>query len=490
MTTFFNKVRGEGSQQEPEPVNLAQQIKDNNKQQHKVTKKTRQQIVDAIKVPEVVSDKPIVSNSQVNIMDSIESAYYGYAEAINDTHLEWFGNQSFIGYQSCAILSQHPLITIACNDPVDDALRKGWVLNKNDTEELKTLQLKKLNKLDKTMQIGKKLHDFARFGRCYGVRVAIFLVDNADPEYYELPFNPDAVTKNSYKGIIMPDPQWCIPLVTQKSLDPNSERFYKATYWQVGNMRYHWSHCVEYLHVDVPQILKPMYLYGGISLCQEIYQAVYNACISSNELPQLMQTVRQQVLHLDLDAVLANQALFEERMAAIVQYQNNYGIRMLDMPETLEYMQTSLSGMDNLSLFLYKLVASIARMPVAKFLKTDLSGGLSGKGAGEEAIYHETLQSIQAKMQPFLDRHYLLSSLSMFGKDLEIDAKFNQLDAMTTTEALAAEQAKQSIDAGYIASGVFDAAQVQKRVLADDESIYNGLGIVGVPKSVATSSNN
>jgi len=276
------------------------------------------------------------------------------------------------------------------------------------------------------------------------VRVAVFLVDSDDPEYYQLPFNIDGVKPGSYKGILMNDPYYCIPIVDRKSFDPNSPEFYEPEFWQIGDKKYHKSHCVIFIHSDVPQILKPTYIYGGIPLTQQLFEAVYNAEITASEVPQLVQTMRQKVLHVDLQQAIANQYEFDSRLAALSEFENNYGTRFIDTEEKLEYFQTTLADLDDLVAGRYRIVASVAQMPVAKLMKTDLTGGLV-KGGGEEAIYHETLESLHTKMQPLLNRHYQLLSKSAFGADMKITPVFNKLDAMTEQELVACQKPKRKL---------------------------------------------
>jgi phage-related protein (TIGR01555 family) len=408
--------------------------------------------------------------SKVTVQD--DAGYGRQGESISDTQLSYFGAKGFIGYQTCAILSQHWLIDAACTIPMDDAIRKGWTLTVTNAE-IEPDKKQRLDEFDERIKFTQRMQEFGKFGRVYGIRVAVFLVENADADFYQLPFNWDSVKPGSYKGILMNDPYYCIPILDGESLDMNSLMFYEPTYWLIGGVKYHHTHCEVFIHSDVPQILKPTYLYGGVSLTQQIFDAVYNAEISANEIPQLLQTMRQEVLHTDISQVVLNQGEIIQSLETITALKNNYGTRLIGTDDNLEQMTTSLNGLDELVAGRYKIVAAVAQMPVAKLMKTDLTGGLV-KGGGEESIYHETLEVIQVKLMRFLRRHYRLAELSLFGTSTGLTATFEKPDAMTQNEKLEAEKIKTDIDEANVAMGAISGDDVRARHNLDKESIYFG----------------
>lgn len=415
--------------------------------------------------------KPVKGATQDFFDQSISTGNY-YGSAVSNTNIQWFGSKSFPGYQSLAIMAQHWLIDKACGIPCEDAIRKGWEITKNDGQPLANID--DIRQADKKFKIRDKLSSFAKMGRVYGIRVAVFVVDNPDPDYYTSPFNIDSVKPGTYKGIIANDPYYVIPDVTTNTQNPNSPMFYEPEYWVIAGKKYHHTHCVVFRHADVPQILKPSYIYGGISLTQQIFEAVYNAEISANEVPMLIQSMRMNVLKTDLSQALMNPDLLADRLGALTDIANNYGFKLIGLEDDFNQLITSMTGLDELVLGRYKLVASVAEMPVAKLLKTDLTGGLV-KGGGEEAIYHETLESLQCKMLPFLDKHYRLLLKSEFGLNENVDIVFNKLDAMTEKELAEVNEIKMRTYASGITSGALDGQDVRTILIEDAESGFNGL---------------
>lgn len=440
----------------------------------------RQEIIDSI-TEKNFTKPPLKIGGVMDFSPDSLLSVSGYGQSISNQHLNWFGNHGFIGYQTCAILTQHWLIDLACTVPVEDAIRKGWNITKNDGEELDQKILTKIKAIDKKMDIVSKLKDFGIFGRKYGIRVAVFNVESNQKDLYEHPFNIDGVKKGSYKGIVMNDPYYCIPLLEGSAMNPSSPDFYEPTYWMIGGKKYHKSHCIIFRHSEVPQILKPSYIYGGVSLTQQIFEAVYNAEVTATEIPQLIQNMRLYVMHMDLGQALLNPDLMNEKLGQLSEVRNNYGVQAIGEEESLEQIQTTLTGLDELCAGRYKLVASVAQMPVCKIMKTDLTGGLV-KGGGEESIYHETLESLQVKLHPFLDRHYQLLCKSAFGEDHELDIVWNKLDAMTEKEAADVQFTKSQTALAYVNAGAIDGEDIRNTLIADEESGYNGLDANDLPE--------
>ena len=230
---------------------------------------------------------------------------------IPDALMFWYSAQSFIGYNACSILSQHWLIDKACTVPAREAVRKGWEITVNDGNEVDPDIIAELRKLEKKYKVVSNLVEFVKFGRVFGVRIAMFKVESTDPDYYTKPFNIDGITPGSYKGISQIDPYWVAPeLDSQAAGDPSAINFYEPTYWVISGLRVHKSHLIIMRSSEVPDLLKPTYFYGGLSIPQKIYERVYGAERTANEAPNLTMSKRTNTLKVDMTAALADQVSF------------------------------------------------------------------------------------------------------------------------------------------------------------------------------------
>ena len=52
--------------------------------------------------------------------------------------------------------------------------------------------------------------------------------------------------------------------------NPTSPEFYEPTWWRIGGQRVHCSHLIVFRNGQVPDILKPSYMFGGGPVPQRI----------------------------------------------------------------------------------------------------------------------------------------------------------------------------------------------------------------------------
>lgn len=423
-----------------------------------------------------------MDQAAMDSIDGLKAQFTLGQQGMNSLLMSWYISQGFIGYQSCALIAQHWLVDKACSQPGRDAVRNGYEITINDGEEASPELLDYIRNADKRFGLNRHMEEFSKFNRVFGIRIALFQVDSTDPEYYEKPFNPDGVTPGSYKGISQVDPYWITPELDMRAVaHPESRHFYEPTWWRVSGKRYHRSHLVVVRGADVGDILKPSYLYGGVSLTQQIYERVYAAERTANEAPQLAETKRLTTLKVDTAAALGNQQEFEQNLQQWVFYRNNYGIKVIGGDEEVQQFDTSLADLDDVIMTQYQLVAAVARVPATKLLGTTPKG-FNATGEAEEASYHEELESIQThELQPLLERHHLLlvrsEILPKFGATPSITVKWNPLDSPTALELAQTNLAKAQADQALQAAGAIDGTDIRNRLISDLESGYNGLGV-------------
>lgn len=404
------------------------------------------------------------------------------AATVGDALFSWYGSQRFIGFQLAAVIAQHWLVDKACSMPARDAIRQGFIVGL-EGKETDAAELAAINKANRRLKLNYHMQQFIRMGRVFGIRIAIFKVESTDPKYYERPFNPDAVTPGSYKGIVQVDPYWCTPELNLAAVsDPSSEEFYEPTWWRINNKRYHKSHLAIFRTSTPADILKPSYLYGGVSVPQRIMERVYAAERTANEGPQLAMTKRLTVWATDIGELLSNQTKFLEHMANFTAFRDNYGTKIIDGTDKMETHDTALTDLDETIMTQYQLVAAAAQVPATKLLGTTPKG-FNATGEYEEASYHEELETIQENdLTPFVERHLELVTRSeiepKFGAapgTLHATVEWNPLDSPTGKERAETNKLKAERDEALIRAGAIDGEDVRNRIRADRESDYFGI---------------
>jgi len=417
-----------------------------------------------------------------NFENSVKAVFTMNQVGIPEVQANWYGSQGFIGYQLCALMAQHWLINKACLIPARDAIRKGYKFTVNDGSDVGPEVLDAINRANKRYRLNRSLVEYVKMGRVFGIRIALFLIDSTDPDFYVKPFNADAITAGSYRGISQIDPYWCVPELTSVSAsNPASIDFYEPTYWIINNKRYHKSHLVIMRGPEVGDILKPSYLYGGLSVPQMIYERVYAAERTANEAPQLALTKRAMVFYTDAAKALGNQGLFEQRLATWAAYRDNFGVKVADKEaDQIEQHDTSLSELDAVIMTQYQIVAAAANVPATKLLGTTPKG-FNSTGEFESDSYHEELESIQVNdMEPLIDRHMVCLIRSdiapRFGiAPFAVECAFEPLDSLSSEAAATVNKLKAETDQLYVQMGALDGSEVRARISADEASGHNGL---------------
>lgn len=399
----------------------------------------------------------------------------------------WYASQGFIGYQMCVVLAQHWLIIKACGMPGEDATRNGYQVTINDGREVDEKVIDQIKEYDEKYRVDENLKEFSSMLRIFGVRHALFHVDSKDPEYYEKTFNPDSVTPGSYKGISQIDPYWMAPLVMDEGINnPASIDYYEPEFWIVAGKKIHRTHFIIVRYCQVPDILKPTYMFGGVPLTQQIYERVYCAERSANEGPQLLLTKRAKVLKTGLEKVAMNQKAFRDRIAFSVQHQDSFGIQVIDRMDEMIHIDTALADVDSVIMTQYQLVAAISRVPADKLLGTSPKG-FNASGEYEQKTYHESLETIQTKeLTPVLKRHHDLLIRSEVCPQNKIPyfsttVQWKPVNSVSAKEQAEIGKLEAEKDAVLIAGGVVDSSDVRKKVINDPKSGYNGLDIDDLP---------
>ena len=394
----------------------------------------------------------------------------------DDRIFRFYGKHSFLGWQILALLNQNWLIANACSIPADDAVRPGWknVIKSESGGDVDSAEL--TNTTLKKYHLAEKCRQHAKNSRVFGVSYALFAIDGID---YSKPFNLDGVRPGSFKGISVIDPIWVTPQWSAGALNnPSSPTFYEPTYYHINGLgRIHASHIIKLVHEEVPDMLKPSYYFGGLSLSQELYERVYAAERTANEAPLLALTKRLLVVPTNLKALAAKPKLAWDLIKMLVFGRDNQGIYFTEEGEKsgVHQIDTSLSDLDAVIMSQYQLVAAIARIPAHKLLKTDPKG-LNNNGEYTIKDYNQELQSLQEKaLRPLIERANAVSMRADFPlvKGVkEIITEFNPIDMPTEQEKANVENLQAQAASTLVAAGILSPEEVRKALRAEKGGKY------------------
>ena len=398
-----------------------------------------------------------------------------------------FFNHSFIGWQACALLTQNAYIRKACEIPARDAIAVDYKLhfaeeddnnpdtNKDEEEEI-LKQLKQLS--DRKMKIKNVCRDANIYKKVYG-QILVIPTFNDDVDMSK-PFDLSKIKKGTYTGMQIIQPFWVRYETGIEQLNrPDKQGFYEPEYYTLPNMtgsqKIHKSWIIKLVNGVCPDILKPVYYYGGVPLTQMIYERVYCAEKVANEAPKLALTKRLLIVDGDVENLTANPDEAYETMETVATLRDNMGFMVKNPENTVSQIDTSLTDFDALIMTQFQLVAAIAEMPVTKLMKTQLKG-LANSGDYEMKDYAQTLVEIQENdYNTILLRHYQLLSMSEKGKDLNLDIVWNPIDTPSEIEMAQIESQQAQTDATLVGAGIVGAEEVRTILRSNEDSRFRNL---------------
>lgn len=390
-----------------------------------------------------------------------------------------FAANGFIGFNNCSILAQDWLINkclaLPCEDAISinyDLLLKEAEITDKDKDIIE--KLKNLSGDDGKYKIKSICKKFAENKRKYGQALCIPLVKGAD---YSVPFNIDAITPKSYKGMAVIEPIWVAPVLDMEAtINPASDRFYQPTWFRMPDgTLVHYTWFIFNTYGQVPDILKPTYYFGGYPLPQQLYQYVYAAHKTAKEAPMLAQSKRLNYVEGNLNAFLADEEKLQKEFWLMSYLRNNWGWLFVKRDQKLGQLDTSLTDFDAVVMLGYQIVSAISWVPSARLLETSPKGWQS-TGSYEDRNYSKLQQSIQRQDYcPILDFHYRLLSKSEFDIDKHYVTNFDPIDTPTEKERAEIKELNSRTDMNYVNAGVISPDEVRSVLREDINSGYNTL---------------
>lgn len=427
--------------------------------------------------PRTIEDLKVITTNKQGKSVAMDKADFNYGRKFtNEIPLEIMGflNQTFIGWQACALLKQNPFIDRACTLPAKDAIAPDYkisYINDEDREEdEKTPDIDELADIKKQSDYMKIKEVCCRHvinKKTYGYSIVVPIVDGAD---MEKPFNIDGIKKGSYKGLTVIEPYWVTTeLDAESASDPASPHFYEPTWYVLGGgKRIHRSWVVRSVNSEVSDVLKPTYYFGGVPLTQQIYERVYCAEKVANEAPMLAMTKRLLIVDANIANMVANPSEAYDVMNALTELRDNFGIYAKNPGDQVAQIDTSLADFDALIMTQYQLVASIAGIPATELLKTTPKG-FNATGEYEYRDYKKSLLEIQENdFIPVIQMHNQLYTKSHYGRVIELDVKFNPIDTPSEKEVAEISNIQSQVAANHINAGI-TTAEEERNVLRNTE---------------------
>lgn len=355
----------------------------------------------------------------------------------------------FRGYPQLAAMSQQVEYS-NMHSVFADEMTRNWIEVKSRKEGDPDIELME-NALVK-YDVKRLIHDAVKQDSQYGVaHVYIDTGAKTDDELEKPLFlDPRKIPKGSLRGLRVVDPTWIYPAMYNTQW-PLADDFYKPSAWFVMGKTVHESRFMDIVSRPVPDILKPSYNFGGLSLTQLMEDYVVDWRDAKKNVIKILRTLRMRALKTDMDMRLQMPGEFDKRIKMFTQYQDNFGVWVIDTGEDLIHMQTSLSELSNLLSNYQDQLCIPSRITNLKLLG-NAPAGLNASGESELSTWHETVSGYQdGNLRRPLENIFKIIQLSEFGEIKEdIYFEFRPLDEISEKER--AEITKIRVDAVAVAA--------------------------------------
>lgn len=305
-------------------------------------------------------------------------------------------------------------------------------------------------------------------------------VDRYDRDQLPLVVDPKTIRKGSLRGFKVVEPIWTSPY-NYNTTDPTLPSFYKPFAWFVMGRRIHASRLLTFISREVPDMLKPAYNFGGLSLSQLMEPFVFQWLRTRNSVSDLIYNFSIIVLKTDMAAVLSADKKasggFFDRLKLFTQTRSNQGLMTIDKTrEELEQIAVPLGSLDKLQAQAQEHMAAPSHIPLVKLTGITPSG-LNASSEGEIQVWYDWVRSYQIAFYNKHLKHVLdVLQLHLFGSiDEAIGFEWRPLASPTVKEMAEIRKANAETDSAYIDKGVVSPDEVRERVSSDPESGYNNL---------------
>lgn len=301
-----------------------------------------------------------------------------------------------------------------------------------------------------------------------------------DENQLPLVVSPETIKKGSLLGFKVIEPIWTTPY-NYNSTDPTRGDFYKPRAWFVIGKRVHSSRLLTFMSREVPDILKPAYNFGGLSLTQLMEPYVFQWLRTRNSVSDLVHNFSVMILKTDMGAVLAGDPAaskgFFDRIRLFISSRDNQGLSVLDKNrEEMQEVHASLANLDKLQAQSQEHMAAPSHIPLVKLIGIT-PGGLNASSEGEIQVWYDHVRSLQIFMLTAHLKHILdILQLHLFGEiDESIGFEFRPLSSPTAKELSEMRKSDGETDKNYVDMGAVSPDEVREKVAADPNSGYNNL---------------
>lgn len=387
----------------------------------------------------------------------------------------------FPGYPYLAELALRSEYRSAAETTAKEMTRR-WLKLKSKSGGDKTKQIEILDAAMEEFKVRelfrKAVENDYYFGR-YQVYMDIQGQDGDDSRQMPLNVDGGALKEGCLLGLSGIEPMWTTPY-SYNSIDPTAPDFFKPTSWFILGKKTHSSRLLSIVSRPVPDLFKPAYNFGGISMSQLMEPYVFQWYRTRDSVSDAVYNFSTSGVATNLAALLSEDdaaGSIARRAELFNKLRGNKGLMLLDK-DTEEFFQYNmpLSGLDKLQAQSQEHMCNPSHIPAVKFLGVE-PVGLNASSEGTIKCWYDFLHAEQEAVgDPFMNRLLPVLQIHCFGAvDDDITHEWVPLDEPSGKELAEIRSSDATAGVAYITAGVIDAGEERQRLQSDPQSGYNNL---------------
>lgn len=296
------------------------------------------------------------------------------------------------------------------------------------------------------------------------------------------------VPRGSFKALRTIEPIWTYPMM-YNAINPLRKDWYNPQVWYVMGQEIDGSRIQTFIGHPVPDMLKPAYAFGGLSLSQMAKPYVDIWLQTRQSVAELIKSFSVMVLMTDLATLMQPGSVSNliARVAMFNMFRDNQGTFVVNKnTEDFKNASAPLGGLHELQAQAQEHCAAVHRIPLVKYTGIQ-PAGLNASSEGEIKVYDDTIGAYQGRFyDPNLRRTINFEMLSLWGEvDPEITHRWEPLREMTLAEKGQKEKDDKDRNQGYVDMGALAPEEVRKIIINDPELPYTGLNPADIPEPPA-----
>ncbi len=280
------------------------------------------------------------------------------------------------------------------------------------------------------------------------------------------------------------EPVWCYP-ARYNAADPLADNWYRPDTWFVNGKETHATRLLLFVGRPVPDLLKPAFSFGGLSLSQMAKPYIDNWLQTRQSVNDLIQAFSTMVLMTDLQGLIQTGGdQLATRIELFNNYRNNKGVMAISKDsEDFKNVAAPLSGLDKLQAQAQEHICSVGQIPLVKYTGISPSG-LNATGDNELRVFYDREHAYQESFyDPHLGTVFEMAQINIWGeKDDDIVYEYEPLMELTELQQAELHERNAKADQSLIDAGVLDQSESRKRLSEDPQQPYGDLEPEDVPE--------